>query len=96
LKLGWSRLARTDRDTIFDHISLDSLRAAVAVDELIRSKVELLIQYPQSGRSGRVDGTRELVISGTPYIASYRIEDDRIRILRILHGAQQWPEDMPD
>jgi plasmid stabilization system protein ParE len=37
-----------------------------------------------------------LVISRTPYIAAYRIADDTVRILRVLHGAQQWPEQMPE
>ncbi len=46
------------------------------------------------GRNGRVPGTRELVISGTPYIAAYRLAGNALRILRIIHGAQEWPEEM--
>jgi len=45
-----------------------------------------------SGRPGRVRGTRELVISSTPFIAAYGIDHDRIVIFAIYHGAQQWPE----
>lgn len=45
-----------------------------------------------SGRPGRVPGIRELVISNTPFIAAYAIENDRIVILAVYHGAQQWPE----
>ena len=45
------------------------------------------------GRPGRIEGTRELVISRTPYIAAYRIAGDTVRILRLLHGAQQWPDE---
>lgn len=45
-----------------------------------------------SGRSGRVPGTRELVISNTPFIASCAVDHDRIVILAIYHGAQQWIE----
>jgi toxin ParE1/3/4 len=41
---------------------------------------------------GRVPGTRELVISNTPFIAAYTIQRDRIVILAIYHGAQAWPE----
>ena len=44
-----------------------------------------------SGRPGRVPGTRELAISNTPFITAYTIENDRIVILAIYHGAQQWP-----
>jgi plasmid stabilization system protein ParE len=43
-----------------------------------------------------VTGTRELVIVGTPYIAAYQLSTDTIRILRVLHGAQRWPDDLPD
>jgi len=35
-------------------------------------------------------------VAGTPYIIPYRVLDDRVRLLRILHGAQLWPEDLPD
>jgi toxin ParE1/3/4 len=45
-----------------------------------------------SGRSGRVSGTRELVIPNTPFVVAYAIARDRIVILATYHGAQQWPE----
>jgi toxin ParE1/3/4 len=39
-----------------------------------------------------VAGTRELVISNTPFIAVYRlVGTERIEVLRLLHGAQRWP-----
>jgi len=44
------------------------------------------------GCEGRVEGTRELVIGRSPFIAVYRIKGKRIEILRILHGAQRWPQ----
>ncbi|MDR3439566.1 type II toxin-antitoxin system RelE/ParE family toxin [Telmatospirillum sp.] len=94
MKLEWSMFALSDRDKIFDYIEADNPRAAVTVDDLIKAHVEQLIGFPLSGRSGRVDGTRELVVSGTPYIAVYRIADGAIRILRVLHGARPWPEEM--
>jgi toxin ParE1/3/4 len=83
-----------DREAIFDYIEADSPRAAVTVDDRIESHVELLAGTPEIGRPGRIEGTRELVIRKTPYIAAYRIEGDTIRILRVLHGAQQWPDEM--
>jgi plasmid stabilization system protein ParE len=55
-----------------------------------------LKRFPELGRPGRIEGTHELVISRTPYIAAYRIAGDTVCILRLLHGAQQWPDDMPD
>lgn len=96
MHLRWSAFARADREAIFDYIEADNPRAAVAIDERIRARVMGLAQFPQMGRPGRVEGTRELVISGTPYIAAYRIDGEAIRILRVLHGAQQWPEEIAE
>ena len=69
--LEWSVLALADREAIFDYIEADSPQAAVAVDDRIQICVEGLAQFPNMGRNGRVTETRELVISGTPYIAAY-------------------------
>lgn len=94
MRLEWSPLALDDRNRIFDYIEQDNPRAAVMVDDRIREQAGMLTQFPESGRPGRIEGTRERVIAGTPYIATYRIMDDTIRILRVLHGAQHWPEDL--
>jgi addiction module RelE/StbE family toxin len=94
--LDWSVFAIADREAIFDYIEADSPSAAIAVDDRIRIGVEGLARFPLMGRPGRIDGTRELVISNTPYVAAYRIAGDTVRILRVLHGAQQWPEEMPE
>jgi plasmid stabilization system protein ParE len=29
----------------------------------------------------------------TPYVAAYLIDNDAVRILRALHGAQIWPDE---
>jgi addiction module RelE/StbE family toxin len=52
------------------------------------------MKFPEIGRPGRIDGTRELIIQRTPYIAAYRIAGKTIRILRVLHGAQMWPQEL--
>jgi len=64
--LEWSPFALADRDAIFDYIEADSPRAAVTVDRRIKASVEHLNRFPEMGRPGRIEGTRELVISRTP------------------------------
>jgi len=96
VRLEWSAFAIEDRDGIFDYIEEDSPHAAVVVDDRIRMQVRQLLQFPETGRPGRIEGTRELVIIRTPYIAAYRITGDTVRILRVLHGAQLWPDEMLD
>lgn len=94
MRLEWSIFAMADREAIFDHIETESPRAAVVVDERISVQSQTLIQFPHSGRPGRVDGTRELVIGQTPFVIAYRVTDGVVQILRVLHGAQEWPDDL--
>lgn len=94
MHLEWSQFAYADREAIFDYIEADSPQAAIAVDDRIRQQIEELIKFPKIGRPGRIDGTRELIIQRTPYIAVYRIAGKTIRILRLLHGAQMWPREL--
>ncbi len=77
---------------IRDYIAEDSPAAAARVLRIIIQKTNRLIDHPKLGRRGRVVGTRELVITETPYISVYRVEGEMIDILRVLHGARQWPE----
>ena len=94
MRLEWSAFALEDRGAIFDYIEAESPRAAIDVDEQIGNQLKLLIQHPKRGREGRVAGTREVVIAHTPYLAAYLISGETIRILRLLHHAQQWPDEM--
>jgi toxin ParE1/3/4 len=67
------------------------MEAAARMVERIASAVDQLARYPALGRPGRVPGTRELVISGTPYIVPYRVRRDVVEILRVFHAARKWP-----
>lgn len=53
--------------------------------------VEYLINHPGLGRIGRVQDTRELVVSGTPFVVIYRVRLDIVQVLRLLHHARKWP-----
>ncbi|MBY5755231.1 type II toxin-antitoxin system RelE/ParE family toxin [Rhizobium leguminosarum] len=92
MRLVWARYALSDRENIFTYIEIENPRAAVHVDQKIVLAVRRLVEFPESGRPGRIAGTRELVIPSTPSIAAYVVHEDRIRILRVLHGAQIWPD----
>jgi addiction module RelE/StbE family toxin len=80
VKLVWSTWALPDRDGIFSHIEADNPSAAVSVDERLAGAARRLRDFPESGRPGRIDGTRELVISGTPYVAAYVVTEMTVRI----------------
>jgi addiction module RelE/StbE family toxin len=80
-----------DLDEVAAYIAKDSEQAAYPVAERIDTEAKLLCRFPRSGRIGRVAGTRERVVGGTPYILVYRVASGRIRILRLYHGARKWP-----
>jgi toxin ParE1/3/4 len=85
-----------DRIAIFDYIEADNPRASAATDLRIKRTAEQLARFPMMGGGGRVPGTRELVIARTPYIAVYRIKGESLLILRVLHGARQWPDEFSE
>ncbi len=77
MKLEWSAFAIDDRSTIFDYIESENPRAAAALDERVEMQAGRLAHFPEIGRPGRVEGTRELVIGNTPYVAVYRTPGTR-------------------
>jgi toxin ParE1/3/4 len=91
--IEWTEQATRQLDQAHDYIALsNSEEVADRITMQIVNSVQQLATFPMSGRSGRVPGTRELVISSTPFIAAYAIDQDRIVILAVYHGTQQWPE----
>jgi toxin ParE1/3/4 len=91
------RLRRTtpasrDLEAIGDYIAQENPAAAARMITRIFDRTDQLTAHPQIGRAGRVSGTRELVISQTPFIVAYRQREARIEVLAVIHGARRWPE----
>lgn len=91
MRVQWTVRAGHDREAAIEYIAQDSLTAALDQLDEIEEQTDRLAEYPKLGRPGRVKGTRELVINRTSFIAVYRIKDEFVQILRLLHGAQNWP-----
>jgi toxin ParE1/3/4 len=92
LRVRWLTLALDDLDHALDFIDTDNPDAAKRVAGKIWKAAQLLGKYPAMGRPGRVMGTREWLIQGTPYIMAYRVGDDALEVLRVLHTAMEWPD----
>ncbi|OYW78726.1 MAG: addiction module toxin RelE [Asticcacaulis sp. 32-58-5] len=84
----WATPARIRRNEAMEYIAKDSPQAALSQLDEIQRQTRLLIDQPNMGRSGRIKGTRELVIRNTPFIAVYRVTDQFVQIIRFLHAAQ--------
>jgi toxin ParE1/3/4 len=94
VQIHWTNNAIRNLEEIEQYISQDNAIAAVNVVNKIIDAIELLTEHPGIGRPGRIIGTRELVIIGTPYLIPYRIKNQQIEIIRIFHGAKIWPENL--
>ena len=91
MNIRWTRPAQQDIATIVRYIQQDKPDAAARVKAKIIETIERLPVFPEQGRKGIVEGTREIIFHPWPYIAVYVIVDDEVRILRIRHGAQEYP-----
>ena len=91
MELSWAPSALGDLKDAGAFIADENPQAARAMAQRIREAVEYLLNHPALGRAGRVRGTRELVVSGAPFIIVYRTRYDQIQILRVLHHARKWP-----
>ena len=92
MKITWSPTAIADLASLRSYIAQDSPASASQIAQRIQDAAHRLSQFPLSGRTGRIAGTRELVIPDTPYLAANTLSDKEIRIAAILHGKQRWPE----
>lgn len=91
MKRQWHREACADLRHIRSSIAADNPAAATQVAQLILQATDRLAEDFELGRPGRVSDTRELIITGTPYLAPYTIAGNRVVILRVLHATQRWP-----
>ena len=91
MKIHLTKSAVGDLHDIDSYIRQDNLDAANRTVLSVLEAIEYLGTYPTMGRAGRVPKTRELVVSGTPFIIIYQVRRSTIMILRILHTARKWP-----
>ena len=92
MKIRWLNLALDDLDEIVLYISRDNPDAARLMVRRLWDAAKILTGHPEMGRPGRVHGTRELVVGDTPFVVPYRVVGTEIQILRVLHGARNWPD----
>jgi toxin ParE1/3/4 len=93
MQIRWSPDAAAELQRIVDYIRLDNSAAAQRVGRAIYNRLSVLEKFPESGRIGRVEGTRELPLPSLPFIVVYRVVEraNVVEIVNVIHGAQRWP-----
>jgi toxin ParE1/3/4 len=91
MQLRWTWEAAADLERIADYLFQHVPERAAELVRAVYDAPALLLEFPHRGRPGKKAGTRELVISPLPYLVVYTVHGDVVYVVRILHGAQQWP-----
>ena len=89
MKLRYKARALRDIEGIHDYIAEHVAEAAKRVVRRIEGAISRLSFLPLSGRRGVVAGTRILVVPGLPYVAIYRVGDETVDIIAVLHTARR-------
>lgn len=88
----WSAASVKQLQEVVDYIQGESSVGTISTRRRILETVRRVGEMPHSGRIGRVEGTREVVIPRSPYIVVYQLTAQAVEVLGIWHGARQWPE----
>ncbi|WP_421926877.1 type II toxin-antitoxin system RelE/ParE family toxin [Neoaquamicrobium sediminum] len=91
-RLVWSLSALADFEQAIAYIADQDPHAARLVAERIDAAIRSLGRHP-TGRPGRVSGTYEKSVAGTPYIVAYSNADTAITVLRVIHASRDWPKE---
>jgi len=91
MQLRWTEEAADDLERIADYLLNQTPDRALELVRAVYDAPSALLTFPNRGRLGKKEGTRELALSHLPYIVVYAVRGDVIFVVRILHGAQNWP-----
>ena len=90
MKIIWLKSATDTLSKIIKYIQKENRESASKLRNSILLEVESLSTFPYKGRARKVSGTIELVTC-YPYIIIYAIRSNHISIIRVIHGAQEYP-----
>jgi toxin ParE1/3/4 len=83
-----SPAAEADLRGIYSYFADRDYEHAERVIRTLLRACDSLPEFPLLGKVGSVEGTRERLTTRYPYRIVYRIKDDEVEIVRILHQRQ--------
>lgn len=88
----WEEQSLIDREKIFEFLHEFNPLAAEATDDSIEEKVESLLLQPEMGVEREGIKGRLLMIPEISMIVSYYTDGKNIRVMRVLHMKQKFPD----
>jgi toxin ParE1/3/4 len=88
VRIRWTTPAAEDLESIHAYLKQHHPHLARSTVVEIHKHIRSLRKFPNRGRKGSEDGTRELLHERLPQIVAYCVKEDAIEILHIWHPAQ--------
>ena len=92
MQVRWSPAAASDLEQISNYLKEHHPSLAHATALKLYNGAQSLRKFPRRGRIGQLAGTRELVMTPLPYIIVYQVEEQTVRIARVVHTSENWQE----
>lgn len=94
MRVNWTKSAINDLEIEANYLSKISPSIEDRFLEHVESSIDLIKEYPELGRIGRVNQTREFILKKFQYILVYLVESSYIDIIRLLHTSRKWPNSL--
>ncbi len=89
MQVRWTPAAADDLENIANYLFEKTPENAARLIRDIYGAPAILQKFPNRGRAGKKEGTRELLMPTLPYVIVYHVRANIVHIVRILHGSQQ-------
>jgi len=89
-RLIWTRAARADLEAIAEYYAGIEPHVGELLIDRIEQAAAKLARY-DTGRPGRIAGTREKSVAPARYVIVYETHGEMIFIFRVVHMARDWP-----
>lgn len=87
MHIRWTPAA-ADLQSISDYLKEHHPRYRDPTMRKLYGTIRALKEWPERGRPGREEGTREILFLPSPYVAVYRVKEQTVEVMRIYHAAQ--------
>jgi addiction module RelE/StbE family toxin len=94
MQVNWTKSALRDLEIEANYLNKINPSIESNFLEHVESSVTLIKKYPELGRIGRVNQTRELILKKFQYILIYLVIASCIDIIRLLHTSRKWPNSL--
>jgi toxin ParE1/3/4 len=90
MQVRWTLAASSDLESIANYLFEKTPHHAPRLIREFHNAAANLVRFPNRGRLGKKEGTRELVLRGAPYIVVYKNTGKALFTVRVLHSSQDW------